>query len=106
MKYNTSVDAPSPTDNINLEFLSASQTGSKYVFLGEVTFLHGDSEPCDPTPRPSKLTVTLFLYIMISYYVVYMQDQSSLIVGKLIAYQRQILVCTCPATFLNLAGYV
>ena len=61
VKYNTSVDAPPPTDNINLMFPGASQTGSKYVFLGEVTFLHGGSEQCDPTPRPSKFTVTLFL---------------------------------------------
>ena len=35
------------------------------------------------------------------------QDWSSLITDKLIAYQRHIPVCTCPATFLfmNLAGY-
>ena len=58
VKYNTSVDAPSPTRYINLVFPGASQTGSKYVFLGEVTFLKGGDEPCDPTPRPGKLTVT------------------------------------------------
>ncbi len=58
VRYNISVDAPSPTHYINLEFPGARQTGSKYVFLGEVTFLKGGDEPCDPTPRPGKLTVT------------------------------------------------
>ena len=58
VKYNTSVDAPSPTHYINLVFPRASQTESKYVFLGEVTFLKGGDKPCDPTPRPGKLTIT------------------------------------------------
>ena len=58
VKYNTSVDAPSPTHYINLMFPGASQTRSKYVFLGEVSFLKGGDEPCDPTPRPGKFTVT------------------------------------------------
>ena len=52
------LDAPSPTNNINLVFPRASQTGPKYVFLGEVTFLNGGDEPCDPTPRPGKLSMT------------------------------------------------
>ena len=53
--YNTSVDAPSPTRYINLVFPQASGTRSKYVFLGEVTFLKGGDEPCDPTtPRPGR----------------------------------------------------
>ena len=54
VKYNTSVDAPSPTHYINLVFPGASETWSKYVFLGEVTFLKGGDEPCDPTPRPGE----------------------------------------------------
>ena len=58
VKYNTSVDAPSPTHYINLVFPGASQTRSKYVFLGELTFLNGGDEPCAPTPRPGKLTMT------------------------------------------------
>ena len=44
VKYYTSV---APTNNINLVFLNTSST---YVFLGEVTFLKGGDEPCDPTP--------------------------------------------------------
>ena len=52
VKYNTCVKAPSPTHYINLVFPRASQTGSMYVFLGEVTFLKGGDEPCDFTPRP------------------------------------------------------
>ena len=58
VKYNTSVDAPPPTNNINLVFPGASETGSKYVFLGEVTFLKGGDESYDPTPKPGKLTIT------------------------------------------------
>ena len=55
VKYNTSVDAPSPTDNISLVFPGASETGSKYVFLGDVTFLKGGDGPCDPTtPGPGE----------------------------------------------------
>ena len=62
VKYNTSVDAPSPTNNISLVFPRANQTSSKYVFLGEVTFLKGGDEPCDPTPRPGKLTIITFVH--------------------------------------------
>ena len=53
--YNTSEDAPSPTNSINLVFPRASETRSMYVFLGEVTFLKGGDGPCDPTtPRPGE----------------------------------------------------
>ena len=41
-------DAASPTRYINLEFLSSNITNSTFVFLGEVTFLNGGMEPCDP----------------------------------------------------------
>ena len=54
VKYNTSVYAPPPTNSINLVFPSASEIGPKYVFLGEVTFMKGGDEPCDPTPRPGE----------------------------------------------------
>ena len=42
----------SPTRYIDLEFPVQENIDSSYVFLGEVTFLSGGSEPCDPTPRP------------------------------------------------------
>ena len=42
-------DAASPTRYINLEFPFSNIINSTFVFLGEVTFLNGGSEPCDPT---------------------------------------------------------
>ena len=42
-------DAASPTRYINLEFPPSNIINSDFVFLGEVTFLNGGSEPCDPT---------------------------------------------------------
>ena len=66
VKYDTSVDAPSPTDNINLVFPSTSQTNSMYVFLGEVTFLNGSDKPCDPTPRPGEALSSFLLTLSCS----------------------------------------
>ena len=45
LKYPPTV---SPTRYIDLEFPAQENINSTYVFLGEVTFLNGGSEPCDP----------------------------------------------------------
>ena len=61
VRYNASMGAPSQTRHINLMFPPASQTNSKYVFLGEVTFLNGGSEPCDLTPEPGEINLLALL---------------------------------------------
>ena len=48
------------THYIDLEFPVQENINSTYVFLGEVTFLNGGSEPCDPTiPRQGKNIYTV-----------------------------------------------
>ena len=51
------VPVPAPKHFINLVFpVVLSSANSTYVFLGEVTFRNGGSEPCDPTmPWPGIL---------------------------------------------------
>ena len=103
VKYNTSVDAPSPTHYINLVFPRASETGSKYVFLGEVTFLKGGDEPSHPTPRPGKLTVTLCSYMPGS---VISQATDNRQTDSLSMSDPGMYMSHHIFLFMNLAGYV